>query len=685
MQRRGAGGAAPLAVIAFISLVSLLFVVLLQQLDSLPWDAAEFRSVLSVDEVDETQVISYIEPLPATRLDECLCHVRVDPPALPLGNGTGEWDTTVGPAVVVSLAALSTLASDSELSLEAATASALYGLCEGGVRSVYLVPGMGSHWTTRNIGAVAAAVAATRDLHGEPLPVSFVAVPPAAVQCAGVGDERMGVAAALAAGAPAVLLASHVSALKRRALFFEPALPRFLPQAQASPAPVPLRRHFLTCGGGEAPCMPPPDAPRLCSTWVRPLVQVGLCHPASLYSHGRHTTAAANSPGDPAVFPGPARLLEEVTPVVLRPGAALPLAGLREAPGSDSSSGGSGGPAEKSAVLDSPAAGTRPARAYAYNVLADRSAAWLLGAGFSAGGSPGVDVALHAALGWLGGNLTVLPPGRLCNVSSSWERVPAGVRDQDSADVALSAAADAAHAALLKLPALLPGNISADTIVVTARAALRATAAAGSVSALELADVERWLDVYAAAILHHKRQGGSPKHGLCADAVLRGAAVGAAASNGTARVTADMPALRPEARDALAHCFVDHHNVRDILRECAASQHSPPPMIYTAYFPAAVVMNFNDWGEWAPVNIKLQIELLGNFYPGIVTYTSKNYEPSVVAGIPALNLDYCEGGAGHHIGLKAQKCTGMALLRYPGHLGYVVSNDGAYCISSLRT
>lgn len=86
-------------------------------------------------------------------------------------------------------------------------------------------------------------------------------------------------------------------------------------------------------------------------------------------------------------------------------------------------------------------------------------------------------------------------------------------------------------------------------------------------------------------------------------------------------------------------------------------------------------MNFNDWGDWAPVNIKLQIELLGNFYPGIVTYTSKNYEPSVVAGIPALNLDYCEGGAGHHIGLKAQKCTGMALLRYPGHLGYVVTND----------
>ena len=91
---------------------------------------------------------------------------------------------------------------------------------------------------------------------------------------------------------------------------------------------------------------------------------------------------------------------------------------------------------------------------------------------------------------------------------------------------------------------------------------------------------------------------------------------------------------------------------------------------------APVVINFNDWGEWAAPNIQLQIDLVGAFFPGIVTYTSKNYEPSVVSGIPALNLDFCEGGAGHHIGLKAQKCTGMALLRYPGHLGYVVTNDG---------
>lgn len=90
-----------------------------------------------------------------------------------------------------------------------------------------------------------------------------------------------------------------------------------------------------------------------------------------------------------------------------------------------------------------------------------------------------------------------------------------------------------------------------------------------------------------------------------------------------------------------------------------------------------MVINFNDWGEWAAPNIQLQIDLVGAFFPGIVTYTSKNYEPSVVSGIPALNLDFCEGGAGHHIGLKAQKCTGMALLRYPGHLGYVVTNDGA--------
>lgn len=546
-QRRG--GALLLALFFLIGIASILF---LSHLGATPLGAAfrQLDSVVNADDIDEARVISYASPVPLKDVSGCLCHVSRAPRS-PRTNATREGDER-GPALIVSLAALASLASESALPLALASASALSGFLDGGVNHVLLVPGPGAAWTARSVAVVADVIAAARDLHGDALYVAFSAVSPAAVQCMGVGETRAGVAAALAGGASSVLVASHVSLFNRTALFFEPGLARFLPQLQAvqgaaSPSP-PLRRHFLACGGDSAPCSLHSDAPRLCSTWVRPLVQYGLCHPSESYAAGRHTTAAANTPFDAAVFPGPTRLLEEVTPVVLLHGAVLPLAGLVEAPK------GSSVVALPSDTLPGESrelARVPPApqdRAYNYNVLADASVAWVLG---SAAPGGGLQVVLEAVVGWLGGNLTVLPPGRLCNVSRAWE----GDLQSSSADAnGLLKASAATAAALLALPPLPPGNVSLATLIPAVMAAARAAEGIADITSNDITELERWLGVYAALLRAARRP------------------VSCVASNASEPVApvssdANFLALRPADRESLTHCFSDHHNVRDILCE----------------------------------------------------------------------------------------------------------------------
>lgn len=70
------------------------------------------------------------------------------------------------------------------------------------------------------------------------------------------------------------------------------------------------------------------------------------------------------------------------------------------------------------------------------------------------------------------------------------------------------------------------------------------------------------------------------------------------------------------------------------------------------------------------------VRLYGSAYPGIVAYTAREGIPALEAGMPEVNMIYCPGGGGNTHGLKAQKCTGLALTTFPGHGGYLVINDG---------
>jgi hypothetical protein len=120
------------------------------------------------------------------------------------------------------------------------------------------------------------------------------------------------------------------------------------------------------------------------------VVQYGLCHPAADYTWGRHGTVAANSPHDVSSYSGH-RLLEEVAPITLPAGSVSLLAG-----------------ADADAVFAFPGQ-------LAVNRLADRSAAWIL-VDVDLAGAGGL-AAVEYVLGLFGGNITYLPPGRLCNLT----------------------------------------------------------------------------------------------------------------------------------------------------------------------------------------------------------------------------------------------------------------------------
>lgn len=320
-------------------------------------------------------------------------------------------------AAVVPLSGLLDLSSseyDGNVS-QAVTAS-LHALIRGGVQHIILVPGNAPSWSVDLLSECHAAVQhGAVDGRGFPTSVAFSALSPATVSCIGTPPAGLaaGVAWAVSAGASAVLALEHVTALSRRALFFDAALPRLLPQVAGlheptgrpedisevagaalpvfSPLPqewlsVPkqIQQHFTACGGLTPVCSPITSRSlRLCSRWLRPAVQYGLCHNRSLYSRGRHTTVAANSPFDDVLFSGP-RLLEEVTTLTLTQGATVAL---------------------------------RSDSRFIFNRLAHRDAAWVLVDTEVLGGAA-AQLAVESALSLvLGGNLTVLPPGRLCNVT----------------------------------------------------------------------------------------------------------------------------------------------------------------------------------------------------------------------------------------------------------------------------
>ena len=277
----------------------------------------------------------------------------------------------------------------------------------------------------------------------------------------------------------------------------------------------PLRKHFQSCGGELAragKCDPLPDAlhvrtcsdapmarrqllrtpsplapssSQLCSTWLRPVVQYGLCHPASDASPGRHTTAAANSPGDPTLFSGH-RLLEEVAPVILPLGSVTSLAGL---------------------VTD--ASFADPGTPLAYNRLADRAVGWMLVD--AATGGAGAQAAVELVLGSvLRANITLLAPGRMCHTATGDEGRPAAPSSATHAAAgagarepraALEDGIASARKALTSVAAPVSGApIPFSAVVGAVDAAAVALAAAGALPEVDLVALSRWMRVYAWAL-----------------------------------------------------------------------------------------------------------------------------------------------------------------------------------------
>jgi hypothetical protein len=170
-------------------------------------------------------------------------------------------------AIVVTLSALEA----HNTALAPAVATTLYSIIEGGAGHVILVPGTThTQWTEAAVAQVRNAIAAAVDHHGEALPTSFSAVPPAAVECLGVGHSAAGIAWAAVAGATSVFHAEVLSELGPVSLRFSTASARFLPQIYADgfaePPLAPVRKHFQACGGARGPCDPLPDALRVSSS-----------------------------------------------------------------------------------------------------------------------------------------------------------------------------------------------------------------------------------------------------------------------------------------------------------------------------------------------------------------------------------------------------------------------------------
>lgn len=546
------------------------------------------------------------------------CFDLVTSPAGPAGGSNaspGRGDATA----VVSLFDLVSLSQSTRSSLLVAATGALSGLIEGGVNHVVLVPGDLTAWDDADVAAVRSSVAAAVDTHGVGLVTAFSAVPPAAVQCLGISGLGAGVAWAVSSGAQSVILLDVVSAFPRASLRFGTSRPRFLAQASASgPNHNPQwRKHFQACGGNSLrQCDPLVDAPQLCSRWLRPVVQYGLCHPLEDHSFGRHSTVAANTPNDASLYSGH-RLLEEVAPVTLPMGSVTSTSGL-----------------ETDAAFLSGAG-----HALKYNRLADRSVGWVL-TDSDAMGMCG-QIAVETVLGVMRGNITILPPGRMCNTTaaSASAAVPPDKPDLELLRAASAAARDALD---VLVPDLLHvGGTRASVLFTAVTRAGETLREHGICSSEHLLALARWIRIYSWA-LHFNTVSSSI----------------ATVSNETGQQDPPIwiPTVPPTSSDTLKHCWPDHHNVRDIL----------------------LVVNFNDWNAaWAPNNVHNLLQMHGASFPGIVVYTSKDNLPEISQGVPSLNLFYCPGGGGNSLGLKAQMCTGLALSSFEGHLGYLIINDDA--------
>jgi hypothetical protein len=282
-------------------------------------------------------------------------------------------------------------------------------------------------------------------------------------------------------------------------------------------------------------------------------------------------------------------------------------------------------------------------------------------------------------------NITILGPGRLCNLSyTEASGAGSGGSAAQGADGALLSGVTAARSAVASVIATGGGNASTSLLATALSLAGGAMVAERAITSHQLQVLIRWTEVYtwslqlaAGAVSDFfrkpapsspspSRRPQPPSTGSPAVAPVGGAIpVGAPLDTPpTAPALPDLPLpnLAPTPRPSLPHCYADHHNVRDIL----------------------LVVNFNDWRiTWGTKNMESLLAMHGSSFPGIVAYTSKEMPEVKPDGVPAINLHFCPGGTGNADGLRAQKCTGLALTRYSGHLGYLIISECTCRASSL--
>ena len=141
-----------------------------------------------------------------------------------------------------------------------------------------------------------------------------------------------------------------------------------------------------------------------------------------------------------------------------------------------------------------------PGAPLAYNRLADRAVGWVLVDAVT--GGPGAQAAAEVVLGLMGGNLTLLAPGRMCNLSFS---APSKLRPPAAADgrapATLAQGVEAVRASLAEFDAPLRGpRVPFDLVVGALEQAGAALVGAKVISENELAALSRWIRVYGWAL-----------------------------------------------------------------------------------------------------------------------------------------------------------------------------------------
>ena len=436
----------------------------------------------------------------------------------------------------------------------------------------------------------------------------------AELSCLGLERSRgaAGVLWAIASGADVLLDLDNPWPLDMIAETLPPNNETLLP---THPSVASVAEHFtglLIERAGNPPQADGSTGAELCVAPVVPVMQLGLCHASATYEWGLHTGRASNWP--PASSPtrgtksrprltasGP-RLLEDVTPLVLKRGGVSTL--------------------EASAA---------PGLSPVYNRLTGRDAAWALS---PARAGSRVSAAIQLALGSVGHALTVMPPGRLCNISDS---STAAVGDHESPwDVPLPAGWVGPQS-LGRLESAARRGASG---VVAAKEVLAGAAGAVGLGDALTSALHRWLDLAQEAYaIHESLHGGSS-------------------------------APPSSSREYARHCYRDHPNVRDIV----------------------LVLNFNNFPRnggnaslpnWGPESLERQRALYAPYFPLIVATTDASFVGR--EGVPSENVLPCWGDYERRFGwpggIVGEDCAARAVIAFPGRLGYAFVQ---VCIRVLR-